>query len=61
MGTFTKNTVTKGKFKSIIACEDGTFMDDESGQTVELAKLLYQTYGDSPFELTTTLKVDEDV
>ena len=61
MGTFTKNTVTKGKFKDIIACEDGTFIDDESGEVIPLGVLLHQTYGDSPFELTTTLKVDEDV
>lgn len=61
MGTFTKNTITKGKFKSIIACEDGTFMDDESEEIIDLAKILFDKYGDSPFELTTTLKVDEDV
>jgi len=61
MGTFTKNTVTKGKFKSIIACEDGTFMDDESGETIDLGKILFEKYGTTPFELTTSLKVDEDV
>lgn len=61
MGTFTKNTVTKGKFKSIIACEDGTFMDDETGIEIELGKELFQKYGSTPFELTTSLKVDEEV
>lgn len=61
MGTFTKNTVTKGKFKSIIACEDGSFMDDETGEQIALGKILFEKYGDTPFELTTSLKVDEDV
>ena len=61
MGTFTKNTVTKGKFKDIIACEDGTFMDDETGEVIKLAEILYEKYGSSPFELITSLKVDEEV
>ena len=61
MGTFTKNTVTKGKFKDIIACDDGTFIDDESGEVISLATILHEKYGDSPFELVTSLKVDEEV
>lgn len=61
MGTFTKSTTTKGKFKDIIACPDGTFVDDESGEIIQLAQLLYEKYGDSPIEIITTLKVDEEV
>ena len=61
MGTFTKNTVTKGEFKSIIACEDGTFIDDETGEEIKLGEILYNTYKSTPFKLTTSLKIDEDI
>lgn len=61
MGTFQKTTTTKGKFKNIIACEDGTFMDDESGELIDLVTILHEKYGNSPFELVTSLKEDEDI
>lgn len=61
MGTFTKNTITKGKFKAIVACEDGTFIDDETGEEVKLGEILYKAYGSTPFELSTSLKIDEDI
>ncbi len=60
MGTFTRNTVTKGKYKGIVATEDG-FMDDETGEAIDLAKQLHEVYGDYPFELVTSYKTDEDV
>ena len=60
MGTFTRNTVVKGKYKGIVATEDG-FMDDETGETIDLAKQLHEVYGDNPFELVTSHKTDEDV
>ncbi len=61
MKTFTKNTITKGKYRAIIACDDGTFIDDETGEEIELAKELYQKYGSTPFELTASLKVNEEI
>ena len=61
MGTFTKNIVTKGKFKSIVACEDGTFIDDETGEEIKLGEVLHRAYGNTPFELNTSLKLDQDI
>ena len=60
MGTFKKTTVTKGQFKNIIATGDG-FMDDETGELINLSKILHEIYEDSPFELSTSLKADEPI
>ena len=61
MGTCKKTTVTKGQFKDIVACEDGTFMDDASGEIINLAQELYKIYKDSPFELTTSFKSENPI
>lgn len=60
MGNFTRNVTIKGKFKNIIATGDG-FMDDETGEDIDLSKILYEIYKDTPFELTTSYKSDEDM
>ena len=60
MGNFTRNVTVKGKYKNIIATGDG-FMDDETGEEINLSKELYEIYKDTPFELTTSYKSDEDV
>jgi len=59
MGKFTKSVSLKGKYKGIIATEEG-FMDDETGEAVDLCKELHSIYGDTPIELTTNYKSDED-
>ena len=48
MGNFTRNVTIKGKFKNIIATGDG-FMDDETGEDIDLSKILYEIYKDTPF------------
>lgn len=58
MGTFIKSTTLKGKYKNIIATEDG-FIDDETGELINLAKELHDQYKDTPFNLTTDLKTEE--
>lgn len=60
MGTFKKTTVTKGQFKNIIATGDG-FMDDESGEHINLSQEIRTVMGDSPVEITVSLKQDEEV
>lgn len=60
MGTFKKTTVTKGQFKNIIATGDG-FMDDESGELINLSQEIRAVMGDSPVEITISLKQDEEV
>lgn len=60
MGTFKKTTVTKGQFKNIIATGDG-FMDDESGELINLSQEIRTVMGDSPVEITVSLKQDEEV
>lgn len=60
MGTFKKTTVTKGQFKNIIATGDG-FIDDESGELINLSQEIRTVMGDSPVEITVSLKQDEEV
>jgi len=60
MGTFKKTTVTKGQFKGIIATGDG-FMDDESGELINLSQEIRTAMGDNPVEITVSLKQDEEV
>ena len=60
MGTFKKTTVTKGQFKNISATGDG-FMDDETGELINLSKILHEIYEDNSFELSTSLKADEPI
>ena len=60
MGTFKKTTVTKGQFKNIIATGDG-FMDDESGELINLSQEIRAVMGDNPVEITVSLKQDEEV
>ena len=60
MGTFKKTTVTKGQFKNIIATGDG-FMDEESGELINLSQEIRAVMGDNPVEITVSLKQDEEV
>lgn len=60
MGSFKKTTVTKGQFKNIIATGDG-FMDDETGELINLSKEIREVMGDEPCEITVSLKKDEEV
>lgn len=60
MGSFQKTTVTKGKFKNIIATGEA-FMDDETGELVNISQEIRKVVGDTPIEITVSLKVDEEV
>ena len=61
MAEFKKSTQIVGKFKNIIATEDGTFMDDETGSIIEVGKVLHSVYGDTPMVLSVSFKSDEPV
>ena len=61
MGDFKRTTTTKGTLKNICVHE-GSFMDSETGDVVDLAAIFEKIYGeDVDFTLTTTLKTDEDL
>lgn len=60
MASFKKTTVTKGQFKNIIATGDG-FMDDNTGELIDISKAIREVMGDNPVEITVSLKQDEEV
>lgn len=53
-----KTTKIDLKIKDIII-KDGTVIDFESGEVVDLIEALSQTYNDSPFTLSCTTKEEE--
>jgi len=61
MTQFKKTSTTKGSFKGLVIHE-GMFMDEETGEVVNVIDLISKAYGDDiVFDLTTTLKIDEDL
>ena len=61
MASFKKSSSIKGVFKGIVIHE-GMFMSEETGELVEVAQILARAYGeDTPFDIMTTLKIDEDL
>ena len=62
MNKFGKKTETiKGTVKGIVI-HDGMIMDEDSGELVELAKFFKNLFGeDTPFDLSVTLKSDEEI
>jgi len=60
MGTFQKTTVTKGKFKDIIATGDA-FVDSETSEIINLSQLIKAACGENPVEITVSLKEEEEV
>lgn len=60
MAIFKRNITTSGKFKGIVTNGE-CFIDDETGELIPLAKILYDVYGDTPFDLSASQKLDEDL
>ena len=61
MTQFKKTSTTKGSFKGLVIHE-GMLMDEETGEVVNVIDLISKVYGeDTVFDLTTTLKIDEDL
>ncbi len=60
MAKFTKTETIKGAYKGI-AARNGQFFDEATGEIVDLAGELENIFGDAPFDLTITLKTDEEL
>lgn len=57
MATFKKTTSVSGSFKNLIV-QDGKFVDEESGEIIDVAGILANVYGSNAFELKTSFKSD---
>lgn len=53
-----KSTQISGKYK-VIAVSGGNFIDYETGEVINVADELERLYGQNPFSLSTSLKLDE--
>lgn len=60
MAQFKKTTNITGKYKAITVV-NGTFVDFETGEQVDLADQLFSVYGTEPFSLSTSNKIDVDI
>lgn len=60
MAKFTKTETIKGNYKGI-GVRNGEFVDEATGEVIDLAGELESVYGDMPFDLTITLKTDEEI
>lgn len=60
MAKFTKTKTIKGTYKDIII-QDGQFADEETGEIIDLVGELHKIYGDMAFDITTNLKIDEEL
>jgi len=59
MENFKKVTTTSGKFK-LLTANGGKFIN-EDGEEINLAEQLEQAYGNTPFDISTSAKVEEEV
>lgn len=60
MAQFKKSRTLKGMFKNVVIHE-GMLMDEGTGEAVDFIKILHEVYGENPFDITTSLKTDEDI
>lgn len=60
MAQFKKTTNITGKYKTI-SVVGGQFVDFETGEQIDLAEQLSSVYGEEPFSLSTSNKVDFDI
>ena len=60
MAKFTKTKNIKGVYKNVVINE-GQFVDEDTGEIIDLASQLKDVYGEAAFDLTTTLKIDEEL
>lgn len=61
MAIFKKNITTSGTFKNISVC-DGLFIDVETGEEIEVSKILEEVYGSGQaFELSVKQKTENEI
>ena len=56
---FNKSNTITGTMKNICVV-NGMFVDDETGEVVDLVSMLQQVFGDSPFDMKVSRKSDID-
>lgn len=59
MAIFKRTVNLNGKFKDIAT--DGEHFYDEDGEIIDLSSLLYEVYGNRPFDISTSYKSDDEV
>ena len=57
---FKKSITTQGKFKNLVV-RDGSFVDDETGEIINVAKIIESAMGEVPFDLSVSQKTEDDV
>lgn len=60
MAKFNKIETIKGKISGVVI-RDGSFVDSESGEVIDVTKMLSQVYGDEPFDISTNAKQDVEL
>lgn len=60
MISFKSSTSKTGKIKDI-RIVNGEFVDDKSGEVVDLTAILGRVYGNEVFEMSTTQKVEDEI
>lgn len=60
MTKFKRSINLSGKIENIISNGD-IFIDSETGEEINLFKILYDVYGNTPFSISTSQKVDEEL
>lgn len=56
---FNKSNTITGTMKNICVV-NGMFVDDETGEVVDLVSMLQQVFGDNPFDMKVSRKSDID-
>lgn len=57
MANFKKSVNTSGKIKNVVSNGE-VFIDNETGEELNLAEIFYKVYGGSPFEISSSQKED---
>lgn len=60
MAQFKKSRTLKGTFKNVVIHE-GALLDEDTGEAIDFINILSEVYGENAFDITTSLKTDEDI
>lgn len=60
MAQFKKSRTLKGTFKNVVIYE-GALLDEDTGEAIDFINILFEVYGENAFDITTSLKTDEDI
>lgn len=60
MGKFNKVETVKGKFTGVVV-KDNELVDAETGEVIDIIKILGQIYNDDEFDISTSSKNDVEL